>query len=211
MPRRSTPSRPCPRRPPLRCGAGSDPDVPRHLLQPGAELGPRRHSGATHLAAGPGQGRAAPDDARGRSRPAWTGSSCPITAVGRSKTRWPRSMRSSRYGRPSALMRPLANSARAAPRAEMVIRQLVDSGIRSGTAPLRSQHVACRASRGHAPHSREASPMAELNGRAPRSAAIGSARSRSFGRDSARGGLVPAEVAGRAESLLTPERLRRWP
>jgi hypothetical protein len=44
--------------------------------------------------------------------------------------------------------------------------------------------------------------------RAPRSAVLSSARSRSFVRDSGRHGLAPRRSACRPESLLTPERLR---
>ena len=64
---------------------GGGRDVPRHLLQPGAELGPPRDAARAHDAADPPQGHPAPRRRPARaSTPASTGSSCPTTAGGRS-------------------------------------------------------------------------------------------------------------------------------
>src|SRR6185312_11668914 len=59
----------------------------------------------------------------------------------------------------------------------------------------------------NAPHSREAPPVTELDGRASRSAVTGSADSRSFDRVPARRGISWRNWACRTETLLTPERL----
>jgi hypothetical protein len=50
--------------------------------------------------------------------------------------------------------------------------------------------------------------MSRLVCRATRSEVMGSARSRSFDRDSVRPSPAPERFAGRPESLLTPESLR---